>query len=191
MADRCAAAKPGVPGWRIVSGVTAVTIRHFAGDTDARAAALQLGPAWPDAPGALTGSDPWLAWRSPQETIAFGMEHEPLRRLVERLAPGQSAGAVAIDISEATAVIELHGPRLDDWLAHLVDAMSIPRTAGRCTRARLADAAVLLLRLADDRLWLALERPIRAYAEDWLGYAHEGAFCDQGQRAFRNQEEST
>lgn len=178
------APKPPLPGWRIVGEFVAITIRHFPGDTSAREAARQLGLTWSDQPGKLTGTDPWLAWRSPQETIAFGLRRELVQRLLELLAPGRSESAVAVDLSEALGVIELNGPRLDEWLARLVDAMSIPRAAGHCTRARMAEAAVLLLRLADDRVWLVLERPIRAYAENWLAYAHEGAFgADSGNRS--------
>jgi len=170
------AVKPQLPGWRIVCEFAAVTIRHFPGDTCARDAAQQLGLAWSDAPGRLTGADPWLAWRSPQETIAFGLGRGRPQRLLELLAPGRSESAVAMDLSESLGVIELHGSRLDEWLARLVDAMSIPREAGRCTRARMAEAAVLLLRLENDRIWMVLDRSIRAYAENWLAYAHEGAF---------------
>lgn len=177
MADR-EPADSRLPGSRVVSGCAVVTIRHFPGDTSARDAVRQLGLAWPGDPGELTGSDPWLAWRSPQESIAFGLERDRPQRLLERLAPGRSESAVAIDLSEALGIVELHGPRLDEWLAHLVDASSIPRRPGRATRARMAEAAVLLLRLADERLWLMLDRPILAYAENWLAWAHEGAFGD-------------
>lgn len=170
------AAEPHLPGCRVVDSFSAVAIRHFPGDTSARDAVHQLGLAWSEAPGTLTGSDPWLAWRSPRETIAFGLERARSQELLERLAPGRSAGAMTIDVTEALGVIELHGVALDEWLAHLVDAMSIPRQSGRCTRARMAEAAVMLLRIAEDRLWMVIDRPIRAYAEDWLAYSHEGAF---------------
>jgi len=176
MAD-ATAAMPRVAGWRVVSDVAAIAIRHFPGDTSACDAVRQVGLGWADLPGELIGTDPWLAWRSPQESIAFGLERERLQPLLERLAPGRSDSAVAMDLSDALGVIELHGSRLDEWLARLVDAMSVPRRPGRCARARMADAAVLLLRLSEDRAWMVLDRPIRAYAEDWLAYAHEGAFC--------------
>lgn len=175
MADAIAA-KPRLAGWRVVSEFAAVAIRHFPGDTSASDAVRQIGLAWSDAPGELIGTDPWLAWRSPQETIAIGLERGQLRSLMERLAPGRSDSAVAMDLSDALGVLELHGSRLDEWLARLVDAMSVPRNPGRCARARMADAAVLLLRLSEDRLWMVLDRPIRAYAENWLAYAREGAF---------------
>ena len=146
MADAIAA-KPRLAGWRVVSEFAAVAIRHFPGDTSASDAVRQIGLAWSDAPGELIGTDPWLAWRSPQESIAFGLERERLQPLLERLAPGRSDSAVAMDLSDALGVLELHGSRLDEWLARLVDAMSVPRRPGRCARAhgrrRGAAAAVL------------------------------------------------
>lgn len=170
------AANPCLPGWRAIAGVMAVTVRHFSGDTTARSAVRELGLDPPDEPGRLTGRDPWLAWRSPQETLALGLVHDRLQRLLESLAPGRSESAVAVDLTEALGVIELYGARLDEWLAHLVDAMSIPRREAQCTRARMAEAAVLLLRLANDRVWMVHERPLRSYVEDWLAYSREGAF---------------
>jgi len=133
MAD-ATAAMPRVAGWRVVSDVAAIAIRHFPGDTSACDAVRQVGLGWADLPGELIGTDPWLAWRSPQESIAFGLERERLQPLLERLAPGRSDSAVAMDLSDALGVIELHGSRLDEWLARLVDAMSVPRRPGRCAR---------------------------------------------------------
>lgn len=170
--------RAGLPGYRLPAATSAITIRHFAGDPAARDAVQQAGLAWCDTPGELAGAGPWLAWRSPQETIAIGFDPAPLRAVLAALAPGRHAGAAAADVSEAVGAIELHGPLLDAWLAHLVDATAIPRRAGRATRARLADVAVMLLRLEAGRLWLLAERPLLPYLQEWLAYAHEGAFAD-------------
>jgi sarcosine oxidase gamma subunit len=170
--------RAGLPGCRLLAGTSAITIRHFAGDPTAREAVQQAGLAWCDTPGQLAGTGPWLAWRSPQEAIAIGFDPGPLRSVLAALAPGRHAGAAAADWSEALGAIELHGPMLQDWLAHLVDATAIPRQAGRATRARLADVAVMLLRLDPGRLWLLAERPLLPYLQEWLAYAHAGAFAD-------------
>jgi sarcosine oxidase gamma subunit len=172
--------RPGCPGGRLLAATSAITIRHFPGDASARHAVQQAGLAWCETPGTFTGTGPWLAWRSPQEAIAIGCEPARLRTLLAALAPGRNAGAAAVDISEAIGGVELHGPMLDEWLAHLVDATAIPRQAGRVTRARLADVAVMLLRLAPERLWLLAEKPLLPYVQEWLAYAHEGAFADLG-----------
>jgi sarcosine oxidase gamma subunit len=162
---------------RLLAGVSAATIRHFPGDTSAQAAAQAAGLVWPDSPGALTGDDPWMAWRSPQEVLLIGLRSAPLQTLLQSLAPGRCATALALDLSEALAVFELHGPMIDDWLSHLVDALAIPRQIGRVTRCRLADVPVLLMRLDPERVWLVADRPTAPYLGNWLAYAHEGAFA--------------
>lgn len=172
-------ARRGLPGFRLLAGTSAITIRHFPGDPAARDAVQQAGLAWCDTPGTFTGTGPWLAWRSPQETIAIGVEPARLSGVLQALAPGRHAGAAAADISEAMGGLELHGPLLDTWLAHLVDATAIPARAGCATRARLADVAVMLLRLEPERLWLLAEQPLLPYVQEWLAYAHEGAFADR------------
>ncbi len=169
-------ADSSAPGCRQLSGVTALTIRHFAGDSSARAAVLAQGLNWPELALSVSGQDPYLAWRSPQETLALGLRGEPLHALLAALAPGRSETAVAIDLSESLAVFELHGVQLDAWLSHLVDALSIPRQTGQCTRCRLADIAVLLLRLDPERVWLVADRPVAPYLSNWLSYSHQAAF---------------
>ena len=172
-------AKAGQPGCRQLSGFTAVTIRYFAGDRSASEAVQAQGLIWPNVPGELSGHDPWLAWRSPQETLALGFQSDALNALhalLQALAPGRSESALAVDVSQALAVFELHGPLLDAWLAHLVDAAAIPRQAGRVCRCRLADVAVLLLRLDPERVYLVADRPIAPYLGNWLAYSHSGAF---------------
>ena len=170
-------AESGQPGCRQITGVTAVMIRHFPGDTSARDAVQAQAMTWSNMAGALTGQDPYLAWRGPQEMIALGLQSEPLHTLLHSLAPGRSDSAIAVDLSEALAVFELHGPLLDVWLSHLVDAMAIPRQPGRVSRCRLAEAPVLLLRLDLERVWLVADRPIAAYLSNWLVYSHKGAFA--------------
>lgn len=175
--DDLPSAPPGRPGVRLMTGVSALTLRHFNGDTRARAAVQAAGLAWPELPGQVTGDDPWMAWRNPQEMLAIGLRRAPLQAVLQSLAPGRSDTAVALDLSEALAIFELHGPMLDTWLSHLVDALAIPRHSGRVTRCRLADVPVLLLRLDPERVWLVADRPTAPYLGNWLAYAHEGAFA--------------
>ena len=175
--DELIASQGGLPGCRRLRGLTAITIRHFPGDTRAAEAVRAAGLEWSNVPGDLVGKDPWLAWRSPQETMALGFTAEPLSAVLAALTPGQSDSAMAARLSDALAVFELHGPRIDDWLALLVDASTIPREPGRCSRGRLADVAVMLLRLQADRLWLLVDGPVSTHLENWLALSHEGAFA--------------
>lgn len=172
----CINAEPGRPGSRLLTGVSLVTVRHFPGDTHAQHAVQAAGLAWPQGPGQLTGEDPWMAWRSPQEMLLIGLRQEPVHAVLQSLAPGRSDSAVALDLSDALAVFELHGLHVDDWLSHLVDALAIPRQSGCVTRCRLADVSVLLLRPDPERVWLVADRPTAPYVSNWLAYAHAGAF---------------
>lgn len=171
-------AKDDWPGAREITDLQVCTVRYLPGDGTARKAVAALGIAWPEVPGELVGRGTFLAWRSPRESIFLSSSREPIAKMLEALAPGQSATAIAIDMSEAFAVFELHGPQIDLWLCHLVDAMSVPREAGRSSRARLADVAVFLLRIESDRLWMLADRTISPYISNWLAFSHEGAFCD-------------
>ena len=166
----------GGPGSRLLSRVCAVAVRHFPGDASAQRAAQAADLEWPDKPGLLTGDDPWMVWRSPQEMLLIGLRQEPVHAVLQSLAPGRSDCAVALDLSEALAVFELHGPQIDDWLSHLVDALAIPRQSNSVTRCRMADVPVLLLRLDLERAWLVADRPTAPYVGNWLAYAHEAAF---------------
>jgi sarcosine oxidase gamma subunit len=166
------------PGARRIHGVTALSVRSLAGDTAAQRAVHKAGLPWVNLPGELAGADPIVAWRAPQELIVIGCKAGPLRALQHALAPGLHAAALAVDLSEAIAVIEMHGPALDEWLTHLVDASAVPREPGRVSRCRLADVPVMLLRLETDRLWLVVDRPLQRYISDWLAYAHDGAYAD-------------
>lgn len=161
----------GVPGFRVLSGVAAVSIRFLAGDTSARAAVEAQGLPWVQSPGEMTGTDPFVCWRAPQELLAIGLNAAPLHALLARLAAGQHDLALAIDMSEALTVFELHGPQLDRWLVRVVDATAVPRGAGTMSRSRLADVPVLLLHKAVDSVWLVAERPLAPYIADWLEYS--------------------
>ena len=172
-------AAPGLPGCRELQGLHGATVRHFAGDESAALALTAIGLPGLPSPGVLAAagdSGPWLAWRAPQESVLLSLDAAPVRALLQALEPGRSETAMAADLGDAAAAYELHGPRIDDWLAHLVDADAIPREPGRATRARLIDVSVLLLRLAPERLWLLGDRPIAAYLRNWLAFSHQGAF---------------
>jgi len=173
------AVRPMLPASRRLEGATVITIGHFPDDTSARAALECAGLDWPERAGALHGHDPYVLWRSPKELLALSSApaSAALKPLLRTLAAGENASAVAIDLSEATVILELHGPQLDTWLEHLVDACAIPRVAPQATRCRLADAAVVLLRLDPERLWLVADRALAAYIQDWLAFAHDGAFA--------------
>jgi sarcosine oxidase gamma subunit len=180
--DELPIAAPGRPGCREVAGLYIATVRHFPGDTTAAPALAAAGLPGLPPPRTLASADaqagPWLAWRGPQESLALSLDAAPLQALLRALEPGRSQPAMAAELSDALLTFELHGPHIDDWLAHLFDADAIPRHPGRASRARMVDVPALLLRLAPERLWLLGDRTIAAYLRNWLAFSHQGAFAE-------------
>jgi heterotetrameric sarcosine oxidase gamma subunit len=169
------------PGCRRLEGVRIVVVRHRAGSSAARAAVTASGLAWPVATGdvaaAAAAEGLFVVRRQPEEALVIGPPVPAFDMLLAALAPGCASAAVALELSDGMVVVALEGPRLDDWLARLVDALAIPRTPGKATRTRLADVAVLLVRLDADRLWLVADRSLAPYLASWLAFAHDGAFA--------------
>ncbi len=163
------------PGCRQLVRPQVLTIRHGSGDTLAAAAIARLGLTWCSQPGRFAGTDPVLAWRGPQEILAIATTGEPLTQLLDSLAPGRHATAVAADLSEALVVLELNASTLAGWLNRLVDVSAVPAEPGGASVCRLVDVPVMLLRLAPDRAWLVVERPLLPYVSDWLAYTRQDA----------------
>lgn len=152
-------ARPGQPGCRPLDGLRVMKLRHAAPSAAAAAALDAIGLAWPPKTGDVTSTKSVLAVRrQSEETVALGPDAPAFDTLLRAAAPGRHADATALDLSHGIAVIELDGPRLDEWLCHLVGARAIPTAAGRASRVRLTDITVLVVRLANDRLWLVVDR---------------------------------
>jgi sarcosine oxidase gamma subunit len=163
------------PAWcRTVVG-TVLSLRHFPGDVRMREAVASLGLRWPKTPNELTGIGPWLAWRSPTEAWLLGIEAAACAALLERLAPGVSPSAMAVDLSEAVVCFQIEAGWVEHVLARLVDASAVPSAMGCSTRCRMGDAAVMLLRLKEVGLWIAVERSLTDHVEAWLTYAAAAA----------------
>jgi heterotetrameric sarcosine oxidase gamma subunit len=175
-------AENGCPGCRELADCFVITLRHFEGDTSIAGALAAQGLGWPVSAGCVVGAGPWLAWRGPQEALLLSTRREPGEALLKALEPGQSETAMAAELSDGVMTFELHGPALDEWLAHLVDASAIPRQPGRASRTRMAEVSVFLLRLTPDRLWLLADRSMAAYVINWLAFSHEGAFGTEARR---------
>lgn len=157
MGDRTSAVV-SAPGFRQLSGVTAVTVRFLPGDSAAQAALQAQGLPWVQAhspaPGKIAGADAFVCWRTPRELLAIGLSAPPLLALLDGLSAGQHDLAMAINVSEALTVFELSGSALECWLMRLVDATAVTQDPDTMSSCRLADVPTLLLRLAADSLWL-------------------------------------
>jgi len=164
---------PGLE-WRVIEPLRVVALRHLPGGTAAvEAAAARAGlPSLPSA-GAFCGADPLVVWRQPREWVLVSTADAAADGLLAALKPGAQALAVAVDQSAGSVGIELRGPQVDAVLARLVDASAVPREPGHGTRARLADIAVTMLRLAPSTLWLIADHANDRYLADWLAYASQ------------------
>ncbi|MDH0866262.1 hypothetical protein [Mitsuaria sp. GD03876] len=129
-------------------------------------------------PGRFIGVDPLLAWRGPGEWLHFSRTDAPADALLAALPPGD-APAQAIDLSAGTLVVELQGPALDALIARLFDATVRLAEPGQGTRTRLAEIAVVALRLAPRRLWLLVDRANDDYLARWLTYAADADLSPQ------------
>lgn len=174
------------PGCRPLQDIGVITLRHATDSAAARQAIASQGWAWPEATGEMQGDlglwpaakgGPLLLRRNTGEVLIFGADASAQHQLLAALRPGAASDAAAIDLSHGMTVIALEGPRLDEWLARLVDAAAVPREAGRACRTRLVDVAVWLLRLAPDLVWLAADRAVSSYIANWLAFSHEAAFA--------------
>lgn len=161
---------------RRIEPLAVVALRHLPGGGDALAAALRAaGVTDLPTPGRALGNGPnpgsWALWRSPSEVTLLTFERAAAAAALAALAAEELA--CAVDQTDGTLALELHGPRVDELLQRLVDSHSLPVRPGSAVRARLADIAVTLLRLQPDTLWLLADRSHAHYLSSWLAYAGE------------------
>lgn len=165
LASRMPAPLPGLR-MHVVEPLRVLSLRCLPGESAAISAAA--GVDLPG-PGRFHGVDPLLVWRSPSEWLHVGTRDEPADALLRALPVG--GGAQATDLSAGVLVVEVNGSRIDALLQRLVDASVQLQLPGQGTRARLADIAVVAMRLAEERLWLLVDRAHDHYLADWLAYA--------------------
>lgn len=164
------------PRLRRLDALHVLALRHLpAGGAEAVRAALQrAGLPEPPLPGALAGSDPFIAWCSPSEWRLVASERARFDAVAEALKSGADAAACAVDLSAGVLGLELTGSGIDDLMSRLMDPTSIAGPGG-ATRGRLVDASVLQLRPAPGRLWLLADRALEGWLAQWFDHAMQGA----------------
>jgi hypothetical protein len=172
------AATGDAPGARPLSAVGVMAVRHFGDVPHAQEEFQQAGLTWPARTLDMhVANGNLVARRHPTEVIVMGNDLAVIQQVLEALAPGRVPEAMAIDLSHALGVVQLHGPRLDAWLARIIDVSAIP-AQGCASRCRLVDVPVLLLRTATECIHLLADRALFPYLADWLAFSHAGAFRD-------------
>ena len=161
----------------VVEGLRALTVRHLVGGEtaiDAVLAAHHLS-ALPT-PGTCLGDDPWLVWIGPAECLLLTAKGGLADSVLAALHPGGNGLACVVDQSAGWLVFELLGAGVDDLLPGLLDASAIPRHAGQGTRARLLDISAVVMRVAQDRVLVAVDRPHGGYVAQWIGHVWRAAW---------------
>ncbi|MGH8030856.1 MAG: hypothetical protein ACREO8_00455 [Luteimonas sp.] len=159
---------------QLVEPLHVLSLRHLPGGAQALAAAAAMaGVASLPGPGRCHGQDPWLVWRSASEWLFVSTRAAAAEVVLQALPADTQALAVAIDQSAGSIAFALQGPALDALLHRLLDAEAVPGEPGLGSRARLADIAVVALRLAPQRAWLLADRGNDHYLAQWIAYASE------------------
>jgi len=86
---------------------------------------------------------------------------------VEETTRDDDACIFSVDASDGFVVVEMRSDDVDAWLAHHVDACSIPE-AGTCLRCRMNEISVVLIKLDADLVWLVAEFSLKAHLEGSL-----------------------
>lgn len=164
-------ARSGV-AMQVIEPLYAMSLRALPGAGAPWTQALcECGVARLPAPGHLEGESMLVMWISPTEHLIVTQHPTLLAPLQRALQPGSVALACAVDRSAGVVGIELTGPALDPLLARLVDSSAVAASAGRATRARCIDLAVVLMRLSAGRAWMLVDRPVAGTLAQWLRYA--------------------
>jgi heterotetrameric sarcosine oxidase gamma subunit len=128
------------------------------------------GTELPTAPGRCTGDDPAALWLAPDGWLLVSARHDgdTLVRLAREACGARTAAAV--DVSDSLVAFELAGPGVRELLARGAGLAPTDDSiaAGRCTRLRFAQLAVILRPFGPHRVELTLDRTPAAWLRDWI-----------------------
>ncbi len=160
----CVAA-PGVTA-TLEPGVPVLSLRYFdSGGEFASAAARACAARLPPTRCVVRAGALVLAWRSPTETLCLAPGEAALAAIGEALRG--VPGGCCVELSGALSAIHLEGERLDEVVSRLGSLAAAPEV-GAAERARLADLAVLVLRLDPAGASLLVERPLAEHLMEWI-----------------------
>ena len=157
---------------QLIEPLHILSIRMLPGGAEAVAGAVHSAgvPSLPVA-GHFTGEDPMVLWRNPTELLLVTQHRSVSDSILSELPPAAEASAYAVDQSDGLVAFELRGSALGALLPRLMDASAVPLEAGRGVRARLADIAVIAMRLDTQCAWLIADRANDQYLAQWVAYA--------------------
>ena len=125
------------------------------------------------AAGTWSGTDPQMAWISPDQWLIVSRKETP-DELIERCTAALD-GMLHHTVNASDAlhclVVEGAGARTLLAMGSGVDLHPARFTAGQCVRTRLARLAVVIVACQDERFELYVDRSVAAYLTDWLSHA--------------------
>ena len=125
----------------------------------------------PVEPNTALGVEPIVLWKGPDDWLAYSLELSAERVGAELRLVTSSAPLVLTDVSSASLVLELRGPRALDVLMRdcTLDLEQDAIEPGNCAQTLLAQVGVMIHRLQDADAWrLFVERSVAVHLWEWL-----------------------
>lgn len=159
---------------RVMHGLRVLALRHLAGGkTNLISAVAKHGLSLLPGPGTWRGIEPCMLWTSTSEYLLLTTSAQAADDVLQALPADSQCLAYALDQSAGYVALELCGPGLDALLSRLMDATAVPQQAGRATRTRFMDVAVVALRKQAQGALMLFDRSQADYAVRWIRYALE------------------
>jgi len=122
-------------------------------------------------PNTALGDDPVVLWKAPDDWLVYSetLSGPQLCEVLSRVSA--SAPLIVTDVSSASVVLELHGPRAIDILMRdcTLDLEGGAIGPGTCCQTALAQVNVMLHRSRDGNAWLLfIECSVASHVWDWL-----------------------
>lgn len=161
-----------VPGTtlRLLPPATRVRLQLARHEVPTASGIVVDGTELPTTPGRCAGHDPAALWLAPDGwlLVSTHRDGDTLVRLTREACIARTAAAV--DVSDSLVAFELAGPRVRELLARGCGLATTDEAlaAGRCTRLRFAQLAVILRPLSPHRVELTLDRTPAAWLRDWI-----------------------
>jgi sarcosine oxidase, subunit gamma len=125
----------------------------------------------PAAPNSALGNEPFALWRAPDDWLVYSHRHS-IDDLYEWVAAIESGVPLVVtDISSASVVLELSGPRCVEVLMRdcTLDLEGGAIPPGSCARTGFAQTTILIHRPAQNGPWrLFVDRSLAAHVWEWL-----------------------
>jgi sarcosine oxidase, subunit gamma len=154
---------------RELEGVTKLRVQvlRARGNRTAAADPLKL----PSSPNTTCGEDPIALWRAPDDWLVYSpaLDEDDLSRWVD--AVESTSPLILTDVSSASAVLELQGPRTIDILMRdcTLDLDGDAIKPGSCAQTLFAQTTIVIHRPETPDTWrLFVERSVTRHVWDWL-----------------------